>query len=211
MRHCVKKFDPPSRPRIGAISVVGLGFVANAIRGLNEAAGAAAGDAPASFNPSVMSTAVLASRPATPSRQTAIGVWSPSAWCRRFSVIITQRPGDAFRCSRDGALARRLPACERRQLELFALTSVRGARTPEWRLLPAETRDEPRRCAPKMRGLAQRLQRGATSQRDRQQGAGRADRPVSGTRPSLTGPRPWKRASRPVRGWGAVQEEAVSN
>jgi hypothetical protein len=32
------------------------------------------------------------------------------------------------------------PRRERRQLELFVPTSVRGAGTPEWRFLPAETR-----------------------------------------------------------------------
>src|SRR5882724_2670757 len=42
--------------------------------------------------------------------------------------------------------------------------------------------------------LAQRLQRGATSQRDRQQSPGRADRPVSGIRPALTATA-WKRSA----------------
>jgi hypothetical protein len=32
------------------------------------------------------------------------------------------------------------PRRERRQLELFVPTSVRGAGTPEWHFLPAETR-----------------------------------------------------------------------
>src|SRR5262249_23668660 len=48
------------------------------------------------------------------------------------------------------------------------------------------------------------VQRGATSQRDRQQSPDRADRSVSGMRPALTGTG-WKRAIRPVQGWGAVQ------
>src|SRR5215813_11379396 len=48
------------------------------------------------------------------------------------------------------------------------------------------------------------VQRGATSQRDRQQSPDRADRSVSGMRPALTGTG-WKKASRPVQGWGAVQ------
>src|SRR5215471_10556384 len=48
-----------------------------------------------------------------------------------------------------------------------------------------------------------RLDHAATSQRDRQQSPDRADRSVSGMRPALTGPA-WKKASRPVQGWGAV-------
>src|SRR5215471_19481877 len=63
---------------------------------------------------------------------------------------------------------------------------------------------EPRRCAAKMRGLAYRLQRGATSQRDRQQSPDRADRSVSGIRPAVTGTG-WKKPSNLVQGWGAVQ------
>src|SRR5262245_2301708 len=55
-----------------------------------------------------------------------------------------------------------------------------------------------------MRGLAYRLQRGATSQRDRQQSPDRADRSVSGIRPALTGTG-WKKPSNLVQGWGAVQ------
>ena len=45
------------------------------------------------------------------------------------------------------------------------------------------------------------ITRGKTSQRDRQQSPDH--RTVSGTRPALI-EMPWKKASRPVRGWGAV-------
>src|SRR6266542_3282953 len=48
------------------------------------------------------------------------------------------------------------------------------------------------------------VQRGATSQRDRQQSADRARQPVRGTRPALTKNRLEKTSSL-VQGWGAVQ------
>src|SRR6266542_5321038 len=48
------------------------------------------------------------------------------------------------------------------------------------------------------------VQRGATSQRDRQQSADRARQPVRGTRPALTKNR-LEKTSTLVQGWGAVQ------
>src|SRR6266542_5927271 len=48
------------------------------------------------------------------------------------------------------------------------------------------------------------VQRGATSQRDRQQSADRARQPVRGTGPALTENR-LEKTSTLVQGWGAVQ------